>query len=58
MTKRVTPDHRVCPAAVIEGVLDVTTVYVITLETRTRSRPATLCPSCQAAAAQVSIRRA
>lgn len=39
-------------SAVIEGVLDVTTVYAITFETRTKSRPATLCTSCQAAATQ------
>lgn len=57
-TKIITSDHHVCSAAVIEGVLDVTTVYVITLETRTRSRPVTLCASCKAVATQVSIRRA
>lgn len=54
LTSHRTKEHYSCSVAVIEGVLEVTTVYEITLETRIRSRPATLCASCLASATQVS----
>ncbi|KAK8380946.1 hypothetical protein O3P69_008095 [Scylla paramamosain] len=40
------------PASVIEGVLDVTTVYYITIETRDSDRPTPLYSSCQVSPVQ------